>query len=230
MHKEDVYRDLKQKILSEELAPGEWLVERNISQTYQISRTPVREILRRLVTDGLLSLEPSKGCLVRRLNLEEIIEIFQAREAIEGTAVRLSCLRGDQAFFSKIIELKEKFETYDISWDSSLGVIAGNELHDAIVEAANNALLGEFYQKSRNLLSLIRNITKKSVDIEKSSQADHLAITKAILSRDDVESEKCMREHLSSTCHLLVKSLLIDQAGLLDRSAIWKLQLARAKD
>ena len=224
MKKETAYKDLKQRILREELAPGQWLVERDISQDYEISRTPVREILRILVTDGIVTLEPSKGYLVRKLNLEEIVEIFQAREAIEGTAARLSCIKGDESFFSRIAELGEQFENLDIREDGSSGVAIGNELHDAIIEAANNKLLSEFYQKLRNLLTLIRNITKKSVEIEMNSQNGHLAITKAVQERNEIKSEQCMREHLITTCRSLIQSYLVNQTGFTDNQAIWNQQ------
>jgi len=229
MKKEVAYQDLKQRILREKLAPGQWLVERDVSRDYKISRTPVREILRMLVTDGIVTLEPSKGYLVRKLNLEEIVEIFQAREAIEGTAARLSCIKGDESFFSRIAELGEQFEHLDIKKDSYLGVVTGNELHDAIVEAANNKLLSEFYQKLRNLSTLIRNITKKSVEIEMNSRNAHLTITKAVQERNEIQSEQCMREHLITTCRSLIQSYLINQTEFTDNQAIWSQQAFAGK-
>ena len=75
MDKEAVFQELRRKIFQKELSPGQWLVERDISGTYKISRTPVREILRRLSVEGLVTLEPAKGYMVKQLNVEEIIEI-----------------------------------------------------------------------------------------------------------------------------------------------------------
>ena len=216
MNKEDVYKILKKRILEEKLAPGQWLVERDISDSYKISRTPVREILRVLVTDGLVTMEPSKGYFVRKLSIEEIVEIFQAREAVEGMAARLCCLRGDRGFFSRVEGLKTRFGQMDIEKDSSLGVIAGDQLHSAIVEAANNPPILEFYQKLRNLAALTRNITKRSIEIEENSRKGHLAIANAILERNAIKSEQCMREHINSTCLLLTQSFLMRQTGFMD--------------
>jgi DNA-binding GntR family transcriptional regulator len=216
MNKEDVYKILKKRILEEELAPGQWLVERDISDSYKISRTPVREILRVLAADGLVTMEPSKGYSVRKLSIEEIVEIFQAREAVEGMAARLCCLRGDGRFFSRVERLKTQFGQMDIEKDSSLGVIVGDELHSAIVEAANNAPILEFYQKLRNLAALTRNITKRSIEIEENSRKGHLTITNAILEKDEVKSEQCIREHINSTCRLLTESFLMRQPGFME--------------
>lgn len=208
MDKDCVYNKIKEKILNEELPPGQWLVEREISEKFQISRTPVRELLRRLVSDGLVSLEPSKGYHVRKLTVGEIIEIFQAREAVEGAATRHSCLKGDASFFNHIASLKPQFEKLDITSDSSSGIVKGTELHDAIITAANNSVLSEFYQKLKNLNGLIRNLTKKSVIIETQSKEGHLAIAQAILDKDPEKGEQLMRQHLSNTCRLLMEKLL----------------------
>lgn len=216
MDKEAVFQELRRKIFLEELSPGQWLVERDISGTYKISRTPVREILRRLSVEGLVTLEPSKGYMVKRLNLEEIVEIFQAREAIEGMASRIACLRGHEYFLSLVQRLKAQLEEIKIEKeaDCALGVKIGRQLHEAIIKASNNSLIFEFYQKLKNLAALTRNITEKSIEIEAASKRSHIAIASALLGRNETESEKFMREHLNSTCNLLVQSYLRDRAGL----------------
>jgi DNA-binding GntR family transcriptional regulator len=209
MQKGMTYQSLKSRILSEELSPGVWLVERDISQTYSLSRTPVREILRTLASEGLVSLVPSRGYTVKKLSLEEIVNIFQAREAIDATAARLSCVKGDKDFLSRIQALTEKLEKLNVSKDSASGVVLGNELHATIVAAVNNPIISEFYEKLKNLSTLVRNITKKSAKIEINSRKGHLAIANAILKGDEVASEETMREHLRGTCRLLVDSYLI---------------------
>jgi DNA-binding GntR family transcriptional regulator len=216
MDKEAVFQELRRKIFQEELSPGQWLVERDISGTYKISRTPVREVLRRLSVEGLVTLEPSKGYMVKKLNLEEIVEIFQAREAIEGMASRLACLRGDGSFFSLVQRLKVQLEEIKIDKeaDCALGVKIGRQLHEAIIEASNNSVIFEFYQKLKNLAALTRNITEKSIEIEAASKKSHIVIARTILERNEIESEKSMREHLNNTSRLLVQSYLRDRAGL----------------
>jgi len=91
MNKINVYEDIRRQIVEEKLVPGQWLVERELCKTYSMSRTPIREILWSLTADGFLEQEANRGFVVRRLGLEQIFEIFQAREAIEGMAARLAC-------------------------------------------------------------------------------------------------------------------------------------------
>jgi len=202
-NKNTIYKELKKDIMSGKLLPGSNLVEREISNEYGMSRTPAREILWRLASDGLLKQEPSGGYIVRKISLEEIFNIFQSREAVEGMAARLACQKGDDNFFSNIKEIRERIKEIDIEKNSQEGVFFGRKLHDLIIATADNAFLSEFYNKLRDLAALTRNITKKSVLIEKKSQESHLVIINSLEEKDEEKSEYYMREHLRITCRLM---------------------------
>src|SRR5512136_299132 len=135
MNKINVYEDIRRQIVEEKLVPGQWLIERELCETYSMSRTPIREILWRLTADGFLEQEANRGFVVRRLGLEQIFEIFQAREAIEGMAARLACLRGDEAFRSRLCEIKKKITRTNIESDPVAGNVLGRELHRVIMDA-----------------------------------------------------------------------------------------------
>jgi len=214
LNKENVYKELKLKIFNEEIPPGTWLIERELCEKYNLSRTPVREILRILVSDGLITLEPTKGYSVRKLGFEEIVEIFHAREGVEGMAARLSCLRGDQDFLSKIEKIKNQLERIDIDKDTYRGMETGHRLHNTIIKAAGNKILYGFYEKLNNLAALTRNLTVRSVEIERNSRNDHIAIAQAILEKDEEKCEHAMRKHIKTTCLLLTQSYLMEQTGL----------------
>jgi len=220
MRKDELYHELKMKIFNEDISPGTWLVEREISEKYEVSRTPVREILRVLASDGLIIFEPTKGYSVRKLGFDEIVEIFNAREGVEGMASRLACIRGDQEFFSNIKKIKKELERIDVTKDTSIGVKIGHTLHNVIAKEANNKILDEFYQKLNNLSALTRNLTKRSVEIELNSQKDHIAIADTILSKDEDRSEQVMRKHIKGTCLLLAQYHLIEQTGLVSNFKI----------
>jgi len=180
--KNTIYKELKKEIISGELLPGSILLEREISDKYGISR--------RYIT--------------RKMSLEEIFNIFQSREGIEGMATRVACLKGDAKFFARIKEIGKKIKEVDIEKNSQEGVFFGRKLHDLIIATASNPFLSEFYNKLRNLAVLTRNITQRSIFIEKKSQESHLAIINALEEKDEEKSEYCMREHLRITCRLMV--------------------------
>ena len=204
INKKTIYKELKKEIILGNLLPGSALVEREICNKYSISRTPVREILSQLASNELIQQESSRGYTIRKISLEEIFNIFQSREAIEGMAARLACLKGDAKFFSKINEIGEKIKKIDIEKNIQEGVFFGSKLHDVIIDMAGNSFLSKFYEKLKNLSVLIRNITKRSIFIEKKSQESHLAIITALAKKDEEKSEQLMREHLKITCRLMV--------------------------
>jgi DNA-binding GntR family transcriptional regulator len=205
MNKINVYEDIRRQIVEEKLAPGQWLIERELCETYSMSRTPIREILWNLAADGFLEQEANRGFAVRRLGLEQIFEIFQAREAIEGMAARLACRKGEAPFHSKLLDIKKRLAKVNIDSDPTLGIALGRELHKAIMDAAHNSIMAEIYKRLENLTFLTANITKRSPVIEKASAAAHLNLIDAMLQQDEEKGERLMREHLRETCRHVVE-------------------------
>lgn len=204
--KEKIYLDLREKILNEEIKPGEWIVERKLTEIYRVSRTPIREVLRMLMEDGLIELNGKKGYTVKKLSLEDFVEIYTAREAIEGAAARLACRRREPELIEKLNKLKENLKLVDIDKDPAQGVALGRQLHDLLIEYSGNKILKKFYEKLRLLTNMTRNITKRSVEIEKRSRDDHVKIIEAILSNDETRAEELMRKHLRETLKSVVDS------------------------
>jgi DNA-binding GntR family transcriptional regulator len=205
MDKNTVYEDIRQQIAQEKLVPGQWLIERELCETYRMSRTPIREILWKLTADGFLEQEANRGFVVRRLGLEQIFEIFQAREAIEGMAARLACLRGGEAFHSTLREIKKKITRTNIESDPAAGIALGRDLHRAIMEAAQNGIMTDIHKRLENMTVLTANITKRSPAIERASAEAHLNIINAMLEQDQGKAEHKMREHLKETCQHVVE-------------------------
>lgn len=213
-NKGSVYDDIKEQIVSEKLQPGQWLIERELCETYGLSRTPVREVLWKLLADGFLEQEPNKGFVVRRLSLEQIFEIFQTREAIEGMAARLAASRRDDAAFaSRLSGIRKELARVNVEQDVSRSVELGRKLHRAIMEAAHNHLMAEISVRLNNLTALTSNITKKSTAIEKQSLEAHCRIIDALLEGDEDKSEKVMREHLRDTCRQVVEQFYPGMLG-----------------
>ena len=205
MDKAKVYEDIRRQIVEEKLAPGQWLIERELCETYSMSRTPIREILWKLTADGFLEQEANRGFVVRRLGLEQIFEIFQAREAIEGMAARLACCRGGEPFHLKLREIKKKIAKANIESDPMLGIALGRELHRATMDAAHNSIMADINERLENLTVLTANITKRSPAIEKASADAHLNIINAMLQQNEEKGEQLMREHLRETCRHVVE-------------------------
>jgi DNA-binding GntR family transcriptional regulator len=213
MDKKSVYEHIKQQIIEEKLTPGYWFVERELCATYGLSRTPIREILWKLKSDGFLEQEPNKGFIVRKLGLEQIFEVFQTREAVEGMAARLACSKGDESFRSLLREIMQKLNILDAEADPAHGSALGRQLHGAIVDAARNGIMVGLYEKLKNLSILTSNITRKSPAIEKVSREAHLILINALLEQDEEKSERIMREHMRDTCRQVVEQFYPNMLG-----------------
>jgi DNA-binding GntR family transcriptional regulator len=212
--KQSIYDDIKEQIVSEKLQPGQWLIERELCETYGLSRTPVREVLWKLLADGFLEQEPNKGFVVRKLSLEQIFEIFQTREAIEGMAARLAASRRDDAAFaSRLAGIRKELARVNVEQEVARSVELGRKLHRAIMEAAHNNLMAEISVRLGNLTALTSNLTKKSTAIEKQSRDAHCRIIDALLEGDEEKSERVMREHLRDTCRQVVEQFYPGMLG-----------------
>jgi DNA-binding GntR family transcriptional regulator len=212
--KHSIYDDIKEQIIHEKLQPGQWLIERELCSTYGLSRTPVREVLWKLLADGFLEQAPNKGFAVRKLSLEQIFEIFQAREAIEGMAARLAASRGDDAVFaSRLTGIRKELVKVNVEEEIARSIALGRKLHRAIMEAAHNNLIAEISVRLNNLTALTSNITKKSTAIEKQSRDAHCRIIDALLEGDEQKSESVMRDHLRDTCRQVVEQFYPGMLG-----------------
>lgn len=217
MRKEEVYRDLKDGIMRGRIKPGDWLIERELCEHYGLSRTPVREVLVHLVSDGLLVRERSKGFFVRVLKFEQVIEAFQAREAVEGMAARLACQRLDERARRHLDELYDEIESIDAEQDPQRGVKAGRRLHDFIMRTAKNELLRDLHQRLNGIVYLIANLTTRAPGVEKVSKQGHLEIIDALRRGDQDAAEEAMRRHLRTTCNLVTDAYFADLMTTINR-------------
>lgn len=127
---------LREKILRAEFTPGEKINEKEIAETYQVSRGPVREALRQIEEEGLVTYASQKGCVVKMLSYEEMSESYLIRSTLEGLAVKIysgkMSAEGIDKLQQAVDDLKENAEKQDL-----YEIIAADErFHSAIVEEA----------------------------------------------------------------------------------------------
>ncbi len=204
--KEEILADLRERILAEEYPQGTYLVERELCEHYQISRTPIREILWKLTLDGIVEQRPSHGFYIRTLGWEQIVDIFQAREAIEGMAANLASQRLNPATIEKLVQIRDNLLQLDDDTIAEKGPKWGEKLHSCLVECAANAVLGEIYLKISYMSRMTRNVSRRSTAIERESKDYHLALIDAVLTNDAGKSEQTMREHLQNTCRDIIST------------------------
>lgn len=194
---DQIYSLLKDAILKGELAPGERLEEDKLAKLFQVSRSPVREAIRKLEHTGLVTIVPRRGAFVVRLSYKEIIDIMDIREVLEGLAARLACENLSEKDLTKIEKFFHKLEQEVKKGNITEYPQQEFDFHKFILRFANNDKLTVI---NNALYTQIRFIRYRSGASSKKRvvQAikEHKALLEAFKKRDPVLAEKRMRQHI----------------------------------
>jgi len=193
--KDSVFQALTAQIVAGELAPGTPLPERSLVDRFGISRTPIRQVLWMLERDGLVDVLPNRGAFVKKLGADEVIELFQLREALEPLAAMLAAAHRPGHEAAALRELMLQAET-DERCDVKELVELGANLHDALARWSGNKMLQRIYETLRMQTHLLRNLLHESEGSERSSLKEHIAILTAIEERDESAAFTKMADHL----------------------------------
>ncbi|HHY46211.1 MAG TPA: GntR family transcriptional regulator [Firmicutes bacterium] len=200
---------IRQLIISGELGPGCRIVERDVARELGVSRTPVREALKRLAAEGLLEIAPHKGAIVAKMSLRDLAEIMQIREALEGLACRLAVNDITEDHLNdlrKLIdEMREASETGDLYRYSS----CNQRFHNVILNIAGNRRLMQMLELIK--AQSVRERFKSLLNPGRSRQSlnEHKAILDALEARDPDRAELVMRKHIQAVA-LNISNLISD--------------------
>lgn len=202
---DDVYRTLRDDILMGRLRPRDHLVEVDLAERLNVSRTPVRESLQRLAADGLI-VSHRRRWVVYEHTLDEIKDIYEVRMALEGYAARLACQRATE---EQVDELSAFFETRPLEpvGGNSRFVDFNTRFHELITQAANNAYFQRLADSNRFYSfnnQLAQRYDMRDVD---ESNAQHREILRAIVGRDPDAAERAARAHVEFSLKLIVERL-----------------------
>ena len=195
---ERVYQALKHRILAGMVEPGTRLVELQLATEFAVSRTPVREALKRLTAEGLIRVDPVRGIVVSDVDARELEEIFVIREVLDGLAARLAAGRVSSTDLTKLHLLMDMMRDAVKSghWE---GMVQANiKFHDVLHQAAGNERLRHL---TRNLLDFVRRFsTEAFASQERAAQvlAEHEEIIRAMEARDPDLAEKVAKRHVES--------------------------------
>lgn len=200
----DVYGRILHKITSRELTPGDRLTEVSLADELDVSRTPVREALRRLAVEGYVNLSKNKGATVAVFD-DDLDELFELRILLEGFAAGLASQAATPEQIRGLKEIQSRFEqTIEEQGDDvRLRVSRINiEFHHAILLAAQNKRL-EIFVTSLTSASLLKSTFELySVDQLRRSASQHQQLIDAIEHRDRSLAEMAMRVHINGAKYL----------------------------
>lgn len=198
-----VFEQLEQDILSARYAPGEILTEGRLSTTLGVSRTPVREAVRRLEQAGLLK-ESGKGMIVVGVSHEDLADIYEIRRRLEGLAARRATESKDEELLQKLSEIVDLQEFYTTKGDAAHIQVLDSRFHKIIYERCGSVLRDTL----SSLHHRIQRYRKDSVtDLERarSAAAEHRAIFEAIAAGDSGLAERLTVTHICNAYENITK-------------------------
>ncbi len=196
------YKKVKAMIIAKKLVPGKKIVQDKLADDLGISRTPLRSALQKLEAENLVQSIPRRGMIVREFSDKEIIEIYDCRVALEGTAVRLFTDIASATTIKKLKALFDPFVAGKININKYQKV--DSEFHNTILEKCGNQMLYQLFQKGNLLLciDLIGLVRPPSETIQ-----EHLDIIKAIKKRDALTAESLLKAHLNKSKELIIHKM-----------------------
>ncbi len=193
---QEVADRLRGMIQAGELRAGEWIDEVSLTASLGISRTPLREALKVLVAEGLLRIEPRRGCFVNELSGRDLENIFPLMAMLEGRCAFEAALKVTDADLRRLEPLHRDLRRYAEQGSIDEYYAANARIHVAIQDLADNRWLSGLIDNLRQVLSLSRHRSLSYPGRVDESCAEHLAIFAALKARDPEGAEAVTRKHL----------------------------------
>jgi DNA-binding GntR family transcriptional regulator len=191
---EFVFAALRDAIWDGRFAPGERIPEEEIARSLGVSRTPVREALRRLQERGMLAVGAGRTLVVAELSKQQVLELYAMREILEGSAARFAAQHANETEIDILHRLLGELDKHRD--DPRMLVSLNRRFHRAICEAAHNRYLIATLDGMHDALALLNGNTFRVPNRRSESDAEHRRIVRAIERRDADAAEKAAREHV----------------------------------
>jgi DNA-binding GntR family transcriptional regulator len=190
---EAVYKELRRQISQGDLLPGERLREVEIASSFGVSRTPVREALKQLRSDGLLDYLGSRGATIAELTPQQAIELYTLREVLEGAAARLAA---QHALAPELEALRAHLQRQrDAGEDAAQLAALNRNFHQTIYRLSHNRYLIDILGKAQDYMVLLRQTAYRMPGRAASALSEHEEIVDAIARRDPDAAESAARQH-----------------------------------
>jgi DNA-binding GntR family transcriptional regulator len=191
---DEIFRALVKDIMSGAAKPGDRLDEPSISRKFNVSRTPIREALRRLSGAGLVEITPRRGVAVAQINVEQLNDMFEALAEFEGLCARLSAVRMTNLEKRRLEILNANNHSRIDEGDTDL-VALNNDFHELIYQGSHNVSIAAATRNFRQRLAPFRSLQFVPGHTEYSFH-EHNAIVAAIMSSDAERACAAMRDHV----------------------------------
>ncbi|VBB06560.1 asnc bacterial regulatory protein hth signature [Lucifera butyrica] len=207
--REVVSETLREAIINGVLKPGERIMEIQLAEELGVSRTPVREAIRKLELEGFVVMMPRRGTYVADLSIKDVNEVYEIRTALDVLAAGLAAERITEEELEQMERLLVEIGEYIDQEDVDKIVEADSKFHDILYQACRNDRLVGIINNLREQFTRFRSISMAFPGRLKNTLEEHSRLVEAIAQRDGEAAQRVAREHMENA----------EQALLMDMNA-----------
>lgn len=196
--KELVYLELKHKILTGEIASQTRLMEIDLSEKMNVSRTPIREAIKRLSDDGLVKVEPRRGAYVANISIKDMLDVFEVRENMEGFAAQLATERITDEQKKELKKIAAEYEAAIKKPNKEAIIELDEKFHNFIVGCCSNETLSELIEYVQELSLRFRYLYYDDFSLYASTAEQHNKIVNAISSGKSAKAREEADTHVKA--------------------------------
>ncbi len=194
-------------IVEGELVGGDKIPEQALCERFGVSRTPLREALKVLASEGLVTLNPNRGAVVARITLELVDEVFPIMGALEALAGEAACLRASDAEIARIKTMHAEMADCYARADRMAYALLNQAIHRALFDAAGNGALTQLYEQLMVRIHAVRFVARKSPERWQEAMDDHQEIMAALEARDGARLGAILKQHLVHKARMVREAL-----------------------
>lgn len=202
-----VFNTLRKAILKGELKPGERLMEIALAQRLGVSRTPVREAMRKLELEGLVVMIPRRGAQVANITEKDLNDVLEVRIALENLSIQKACSCMTEEELEKLKEAALKFESMTENGNLVRLAEADVEFHEVIYQSSDNRRLNQVLNNLREQIYRYRVEYLKDETTRKTLVKEHEEIYEAIRARDVKKAQEIAYRHIENQREAIMRSI-----------------------
>lgn len=206
-----VFNTLRQAILTGELKPGERLLEIHLADRLGVSRTPIREAIRKLELEGLVTMIPRRGAEVAQITEKSMSDVLEVRRAMDALCAELACERITEEALERLREACERFAQTIKTKDVKKIAQADVELHDIILQATGNSRLIQLVNNLSEQMYRYRFEYIKDLSRHENLVEEHRIIYESLLNRDKIQAAEAARTHIDNQRKAIIQQIRLDR-------------------
>lgn len=198
------YRRILEEIRTGRLLPGDRLRETDLASSLGMSRTPVREAIRQLESDGIVIHAPRQGAAIRSLDHAEVVELYEMRAVLEGTAARLAARAATEVELGELNDLNAALAA---ATSGAAAADLNRLFHATLMNVAKNRFLARSMRSLQKALMILGPTTLADAARSDAAVAEHALVLDALAARDGEAAERAMRAHIDASQAARLRSL-----------------------